>query len=284
MTVRDTLSRGVSALRTASIETPLLDASVLLADSLGITREKLFADLPVVLSPFAERVFLSRIESRASGRPIAYLTGRKEFWSLNFSVDERVLIPRPDTEILVEGALAILDRDRSLKTAHDACTGSGCVAIALGSARPDVAVSASDVSPEALAVFGENCLSLLGRSLPGYESDLLAAVPGKFDVITANPPYVERREAELMAARGWPEPFLALDGGGDGLDLIRRLIPQAAARLNSGGWLLVESGSDQTGRVVEAMKSAGFTRPSVLTDLAGRNRVSVGRMSWTKRR
>lgn len=280
MTIQETLRRGVATLQTARIDTPLLDASLLLADSLGITREKLFARMPGALSPFAEESFFSRIARRRTGVPVAYLTGRKEFFGLEFAVDERVLVPRPDTEILVEKALQILDADRKLTTVLDVCTGTGCIAIALKHERPDISVGGADISPDALSVFRKNARALVGIELPAWESDLCAAVPGSFDLITANPPYVESSYVARMLTAGCVEPTLALDGGPDGLDLVRRLVPQAAGRLKAGGWLLIEAGHDQAGKVAALLASRDFANVTTIPDLAGRNRVTIGQRSW----
>jgi release factor glutamine methyltransferase len=280
MTIQETLRRGVASLQAARIETPLLDASILLAESIGITREKLFTCMPGPLSHFVEESYYSLIDRRLGGVPVAYLTGRKEFWGLDFNVDERVLIPRPDTEILVEKALEVLESDRNLKTVHDVCTGTGCIAVSIKHERPDLAVSASDISFDALAVFVENCRSILGKNLPCMESDLLESVPDGIDVITANPPYVESAQVTRMMSSGWAEPHLALDGGSDGLDLIRRLIAESTKRLNEGGRLIIEAGHDQADRVAACMEDRGFREVTIARDLAGRNRVTSGRLSW----
>ena len=161
---------------------------------------------------------------------------------------------------------------------HDACTGSGCVAIALKSARPGLLVSASDLSPAAGEVLAVNSRRLLGEEIPFRVSDLLGQVAGRFDLITANPPYLSEAEVAAMAKLGWPEPALALRGGQAGTELAARLIAQAPGRLAPEGWLALEAAPGQFETLALAMRKAGFIDVSVDSDLAGRERVIVGRV------
>jgi release factor glutamine methyltransferase len=304
MTVREALREGAAAL--AGTETPFLDASLLLADSLGTDTTTLLASSPDAVGDTALDRYRSGLASRAVGLPVAYILGCKEFWGRKFKVDGRVLVPRPDTETLVEAALesgdAILagraSREPALRV-HEACTGSGCVAISLAADRPAWSVSASDLSEDALEVARLNAAALLDPGRPGgplgfLRSDLLSAVSDRaaddvaggtecalFDLIIANPPYVPRQEAEGLLTLGWSEPLMALDGGDDGLDMIRRLLPQAARALAPGGALLVEADGTQAEAVAELFRASRFVDILALRDLGGRPRVTSGRMPWT---
>jgi release factor glutamine methyltransferase len=160
---------------------------------------------------------------------------------------------------------------------HDACTGSGCVAIALATELPGRVVTASDISDEAARVFELNCARLLGRQLPFFRSDLLAGTPGPYDLVTANPPYLSDGEADDLAKVGWPEPDLALRGGSDGTTLAARLIGEAAGRVGTGGWLCLEAAPPQMNRLAALMDAAGFIHVEIARDLGGRERVISGR-------
>lgn len=301
MTARDALREGARILGAArdaegeGSETPSLDASLLLADILGMDRARLLASGPDELGPEEEGRYRAALAERASGRPVAYILGRKEFYGRSFLVDERVLVPRPDTELLVEAALAAGDAlaaggaaagsgPRALRL-HEACVGSGCVAVSLCLERPAWEVSASDISRDALDAAARNAAILIPEDRPGgplrlLESDLLSGVPGPFDLIVANPPYVPSLEADRLLSKGWGEPRLALDGGEDGLDPYRRLAPEAAARLSPGGFLLLEAGEEQAEELRSLLEAAGFEAVRTLQDLAGRPRVTEGRMPW----
>jgi release factor glutamine methyltransferase len=277
MTLRSLLAQGTSAMSLAQVDSPALDALVLLAFAAGTTKETLIACLPDQAAPGTAERYRECLARRAAGVPVSYLRGVKEFFGLEFLVDERVLVPRPDTETLVELARELIAADPGLRTLHDACTGSGCVAIALARVEPGLDVSASDISARAAEVFALNSQRLLGRQLPFVISDLLEAVGGGFHLITANPPYLAQEEVEAMAAAGWPEPPPALRGGREGTELAARLILQAPGRLAAGGWLALEAGPAQSASLAQAMAEAGFSDITVRQDLAGRDRVIAGR-------
>ncbi|MBN1838223.1 MAG: peptide chain release factor N(5)-glutamine methyltransferase [Spirochaetales bacterium] len=279
MTVGNALQEGQSRLFYAEVDTPLLDATVLLCEALQTTKERLLASLPEPLSAERYRRYRELVDQRSAGIPVSYLRGKKEFYSLEFAVDRRVLVPRPDTEILVEEALRILDAHPGLRRVHDACTGSGCVAIALKHERPYLEVSASDLEPEVQGVFEENLRRLLGGPpVPFALSDLLGSVAGPFDLITANPPYLSDREVDDLLKIGWPEPSQALRGGLDGTDLLARLIAQAPGRLARPGWLLLEAAPWQMERLSALLSGAGFQEVAVAADLGGRARVARARL------
>jgi release factor glutamine methyltransferase len=202
----------------------------------------------------------------------------KEFYGLEFYVDERVLVPRPDSETLVEQVLAIVRADPRLRGVHDACAGSGCIGIALKAAIPELELSASDISAEAGEVLCMNSERLLGLRIPFFCSDLLESVPGRFELIAANPPYLRDAEVENLGKIGWPEPLGALRGGADGTEIAARLIRSATSRLTPGGWLALEAAPDQILKLHALMDQAGFTLVEVAKDLAGHDRSIAGRI------
>ena len=254
--------------------TPRLDADLLLAFVLRITRAGLIARLSDPLPPEAAREFQVLVERRANLEPIAYLTGTREFYGLTFAVDHRVLVPRPETELLVELALehaARFPRDRELRVA-DIGTGSGAIAIAVAAHLPHARVLATDLSADALAVARANVerhgLGDRIALLQGYD---LMPIEGEIDLLLSNPPYTMLDEVEENVRRH--EPHLALDGGEDGLRVIRELIA-AAPRYLTKGAMLVEIGAWQ-GEAVRRMAAAAFpgARIAVHRDLAGLDRV-----------
>ena len=279
MTVRSLLKQGHDILTFAEVETPLLDALVLLAHALGVTKEKLMASLPDPVSEEQEAAFRALVDRRCAGTPVSYIRRKKEFYGLEFYVDERVLVPRPDTEILVDKVLQLLRGDPRLRRVHDACTGSGCIAVALKSTVPALEVSASDISAAALEVAAANAQAILGGALPTFSSDLLAAVPGPLDIIASNPPYLRDKEVADMRKLHWPEPELAFAGGADGTAVAARLIRAAPERLVPGGWLVLEADPGQMNKLYALMDQAGFHTIDVEKDLRGADRVIAGRLT-----
>lgn len=278
MTVGHALNRGKRLLFYAEVDTPMLDATVLLSEALETSKERLLASLPDPMDEEGFSRFRSFIDLRCAGLPVSYIRKKKEFFSLEFHVDERVLVPRPDTEILVEEALRTLKAYPQAKRVHDACTGSGCVAIALKYSIPELKVSASDISVEALQVAVRNARRLLPTArIRLYRSDLLAGVPGRYDLITANPPYLTDLEVENMRKVGWPEPELALQGGVHGTDLLHRLIRQSSRKLRSTGYLLLEAAPQQMPVLQRELEDQGFKGITVTPDLGGRDRVIKAR-------
>ncbi|MCA9540027.1 MAG: peptide chain release factor N(5)-glutamine methyltransferase [Myxococcales bacterium] len=255
------------------LDSPRLDAELLVADALGMDRVRLYLEHHKPLHADELTEIRARVQRRAKREPVAYITGRQGFWSLDLHVDARVLVPRPDTERLVELAVARLKGTETPRIV-DVGTGSGAIALALASERSDATVMAIDRSPDALAVARANG-ERLKLPVAWRQGDLLAGVDGPFDLIASNPPYVRRGDlANLMPDVRQYEPRLALDGGDDGLDLIRRLIPQAAERLVPGGALLIEIGHDQ-GPDVRALclADARFSAATVRLDYDKRDRV-----------
>lgn len=258
-----------------------LDAELLLSEALGLDRIRLIIESERPLAEHELSRYRELIKRRRVGEPIAYILGRREFFALPMRVDRRVLIPRPDTEILVESAL-LGTRDRHLYGRMlDLCTGSGCVAIAFAKERPTWRITAVDLSPDAAIVARENARRAgVIQRLCVLEGDLFAPLPegARFELITANPPYIPSADIEGLAAdvRDF-EPHLALDGGPDGLYITRRLVAQAMSYLNPHGLLALEGGFDQAPRVAALLEAHGFSEISRSKDLAGIERVVSGR-------
>lgn len=273
----EAVQEGKNRLHEAGLETPFLDSTLLLAEAGGISKEKLFASLREKIPEDVEKGYVKLIEKRLSGLPVSYILGRKEFYGLQFYVDRRVLVPRPETEILIDHVLEILSFYPRSKEIHDTCTGSGCIPITLAYRFPGLSITASDISEDALEVCERNSRQLLGEPLPVFKSDLLESVPGRFDIITANPPYLTENEIEEMKEANWPEPFLALCGGRDGLDLIRRLVPAALDSLRESGYLIIEAASPQCTEIEELFRASGYGDVRTIKDLGGRKRVVSGR-------
>jgi release factor glutamine methyltransferase len=272
VSVRDALDGAITAITAGGSPSPRLDAELLLADALGVTRGRLIIEPEMAVQGSAVRQFQSYVRRRSVERePVAYILGTREFRRLSLSVDARVLVPRPETELLVEVA-SELPHGMSVL---DCCTGSGAVALALKDEREDLSLTGSDVSQPALAVAQANA-ARLGLAVVWRRADLLDGLDDEFDVVVANPPYVEHAVlATLQPEVSRHEPKLALDGGVDGLDVIRRLIEQAGrSRITT---LAVEHGDGQADAVDQLSAAAGFTARDRRRDLAGFERVLVAR-------
>jgi release factor glutamine methyltransferase len=270
--VREALQSASTAIAAAGCETPRLDAEVLLADVLGVDRARLLTDRELTVAGPAVRAFQDAVRRRAFARePVAYITGRRGFRALELRVDRRALIPRPETELLVEVGLELPRGARVL----DVGTGSGAVALALAHERPDLEVSGSDIDPDALELARANG-ERLGLAVRWLQADLLAGIPDEFDAVLSNPPYVAEGERATLAAEILRhEPARALFAGSDGLDVVRALLAQLAARARVRAAAL-EIGMGQAGAVTELMRAAGFGEVHVERDLAGIERVVVG--------
>jgi release factor glutamine methyltransferase len=268
--VRDALDSAVVALEAAGVDTPRLDAEVLLAHVLGVDRARLVIDRERAVEGPAVRAFQDAVRRRSVGRePVAYITGVRGFRRLDLHVDARVLIPRPETETLVEAALALPHGARVV----DVGTGSGAVALALKDERPDLDLVATDTSPDALAVARANA-ARLGLDVALVQGDLLDGVAGAIDAVVSNPPYVEDG-APLMPEIARHEPAVALYAGADGLTVIRRLVAQVAA--SDARFIALEVGMGQAPDVAAVLRDAGFPDTATHMDLAGIERVVVGR-------
>jgi release factor glutamine methyltransferase len=269
---RDALEGAITAITAAGAETPRLDAEVLLAHVLGITREHLLTDRTLSVRGPAVRAYQDAVRRRSIERePVAYIVGSKGFRRLDLKVDRRALLPRPETELLVEVALTLPSGARVL----DLCTGSGAVALALKDERPDLDVSGSDLSGEAIALARANGESL-AIDVAWIQADLLDGIADQFDAILANPPYVAESERRHLAPEILRhEPPEALFAGADGLDVIRRLSTQLGPRTRC-AFLALEVGAGQAQEVAGLVGAAGFPRVQTERDLAGIERVVVG--------
>jgi release factor glutamine methyltransferase len=269
---RDALDGAITAITAAGCETPRLDAELLLADALGVSRERLVVDSDLVVEGPAVRVFQNAVRRRAVERePVAYILGRRGFRRLEVAVDPRALIPRPETELLVEVGLGLPRGARVL----DVGTGSGAVALALKDERRDLVLTGSDLSEDALALARANG-ERLGLDVEWLWADLLAGVPDEFDAVLTNPPYVaESARTSLAPEILRHEPPGALFSGLDGLDAIRALLAQVGAR-DRVQVVALELGAGQAGAVMELARAAGFTTVRAERDLAGIERVVVG--------
>lgn len=254
-----------------------VDAQALLCHVLQCSRSHLYAWPEQHLSDQQSSRFRSLLKRRADGEPLAYLTGYREFWSLNLRVTTDTLIPRPETELLVESALALLEPERNGRVA-DLGTGSGAIAAAIASECPRAQLVATDISDAALAVARDNFQAHgLHNVEPRQGSWLDALKPAeRFDLLLSNPPYVAENDPHLQQD-GLPwEPLTALTAGGDGLDDIRRLIADAPRHLEPEGWLLIEHGFDQGPAVRQLFQQAGYRAVSTQQDLARRDRLTRG--------
>ncbi len=285
-TIEEVVRWAADDFRGRGIESPRLDAEVLLARALGTPRIQLILDARRPLSAEELAGFREMVKRRRAREPVAYILGDREFYGRPFRVDARVLVPRPDTETLVEVAL---ERTRAVSLsmrALDLCTGSGCVAITLARERPTASVWATDVSEGALAVARDNALRLGAHRLALRQGDLFAAVPAgaRFDVVVSNPPYIAAGEVvDLMPDVRDFEPRLALEGGADGLAVLRRIVEGAGAHLVSGGVLAVEVGAGQAPVVAELFARAGFVDVEVRRDYARIERVLSGAFGGSPR-
>lgn len=278
-TSTDRLLRDGARLLAAISDSPRLDAELLLAHALGASREYLYRTLSATVPAEVEARYAASLGERARHRPLAQITGQRDFWSFSLSVTTDTLIPRPETELLVEQALSHI-LPQLPQAIADLGTGTGAIAIAIARERPQCRVVATDLSHEALAVARQNATALEAGKISFHFGDWFAALNGeRFAVIISNPPYIADDEWQETDAELGFEPRFALSGGRDGLADIRRIISAAPAHLDSGGWLLLEHGFRQAAAVQGLLKQAGFTSITTLTDLAGNPRVTEGQLA-----
>lgn len=288
-TVRRILDWTVAYLKEHGSDTPRLDAEILLAHARNCPRIQLYTQYDTPLTDSQRSTMRDLVRRRAAAEPVAYLVGHKEFFSLDVLVNRHVLIPRPDTETLVMTALdTVRERASSANSGGpdspadilELGTGSGCIAVALAKNLPFARVTAVELSPEAIQVARSNMeRHQLAEQITLLEGDLFAPVGGgrRFDVIVSNPPYVCREELEQLDPDVRDhEPHHALDGGPDGLDVIRRIVAESPDYLKKQGWLMLELSSEQASTVRQRMLERGFHNVQIKQDLAKRDRVVVG--------
>ncbi|NWG04015.1 MAG: peptide chain release factor N(5)-glutamine methyltransferase [Syntrophaceae bacterium] len=283
MNILECLNWSTKCLKNHPIENPRLNAELLLARSLHLSREGLYRNLHNSLQEKEQRMFESLIRRRISGEPLQYILGHQEFWSIDVKVDDRVLIPRPETELLVEQGLIVLSQTQSGRRPFvlEIGTGSGAVIVALTRERKDILGVATDLSRDALILAKENAKSVgVHHQIEFVNGDLFEPFrvlkrEGPFDLILSNPPYIQRHEIRTLAkeVRDY-EPLLALDGGVDGLKFYRRILSQVHFYLKPKGWLLLEVGQGQSPIVSKWVEEGGqFLKPESVPDLSGIERV-----------
>lgn len=273
------MTRMDAVLREARTRVDAADAEYLLAHALQKPRSWLFAHADDELPADVAERYESLLHRRAAGEPVAYLTGRRGFWHFELQVTPATLIPRPETELLVELALARLALDRPLRVA-DLGTGSGAIALALASERPNARVIATDASTGALDVARRNAQELRLANIEFRAGDWLAPLNGtQFDLIASNPPYIADNDTHLGEGDLRHEPHGALASGRDGLDAIRTIVRGAPRHLLAGGWLLLEHGWEQGEAVRDLLHASAFVEVDTARDLELRDRVTLGRMT-----
>jgi release factor glutamine methyltransferase len=276
MTVRQHLKSARDKL--AELSSGRLEAEVLLAHCLGSPRSLLYADPDLEVPNQRSELFQQLVERRLSGEPVAYLTGSREFWSLSLKVTPDVLIPRPETELLVELALKRIPRDGRWRIA-DLGTGSGAVALALASERRGCSVFGTDTSQAAIDLAGENAQRLAIENVSFTLGSWCKPLTGRFNLIISNPPYVARNDPHLSKGDCRFEPLRALSPGEDSLAALRSIAGESMGHLAPGGWLMLEHGPDQGEAVREILREREYMDIFTERDLLGHERVTGGRMN-----
>lgn len=275
-TVHDLLAAATAQLQAS--DSPALDAELLLAHVLGKTRSWLRAFDDHVLDFEAATQFAALLKQRKHGTPVAHLLGKREFWSLPLEVTQDTLIPRPDTELLVQQALGHIPANQKIRVL-ELGTGTGAIALALASERPRADITATDKSTAALTVAKNNAQSLSIEKISFIESDWFKMLSGQcFDVIVCNPPYIAEDDPHLTQGDVRFEPRSALVAGADGLTDLRHIIAEAKSHLFANGWLLVEHGFGQAAAVQGLFSDAGFVQVSCQHDLGGQPRLTKGQL------
>ncbi len=272
-TLSETVKNAELALEPHS-ESPRLDAELLLAKLLGLPRTALIARGSEPIAANEEGAYAELIAKRAGGVPVAYLTGSREFWSLPFNVSPAVLVPRPETEILIERALALLPADAACSVL-DLGTGSGAIALSLAHERPQWTITAVDISAAALEIAAQNAQRLQLPQVRWRQGSWFRPVPAeRFHLIVANPPYLAANDPALGVLHA--EPASALIAGPSGLEALDQIIAQAPMHLHTGGWLALEHGITQAAAVAHLLQQRRFDSVCTYDDLSGRPRVTLG--------
>ena len=281
LTIGSIITKTVPFFKERGLPNPRLEADLLLAGVLKLPRVKLYSEWDRPLEPAEVQQYREVIVKRVQGWPLAYLTGQKSFLSWEFQITPAVLIPRPETELLVEAVVEPF-KDRPGLIGVDVGAGSGIIAISLAKLLPSSSWYATDISSEALSVAEANAVQLgVEQQIQFLNGDLLEPLANSgvsFDIIVSNPPYIPSAEISALQPEVRQEPLLALDGGPDGLDLYRKLLPQAQKLLKAEGIIAVEHGFDQRNSLEVLFKESGFITESK-ADLAGWDRIMIGRKS-----
>ncbi len=276
MTHQEALSKGVSLLESENIADAKLDAWYLLSYVTGMSRASYIMEATSPIEDLALYKYQEFLYRRAQHEPLQYIVGEQDFMGLKFWVNDHVLIPRQDTEVLVEQALELIPSGSHVL---DLCTGSGCVLISLVALGQGLSGIGVDISPEARDVAKENGQRLVGDKAVFYKGDLFEPIHGRFNAIVSNPPYIPSQVIEDLEPEVKDhEPRLALDGTADGLYFYRKICAEAPDYLNEGGWLLVEIGYDQGQAVLELFEAAGFKEVEIVKDLSKNDRVVKGHL------
>jgi len=277
-TIREVLNWTRGYFKTAGITQPRLEAEILLAHALDVDRLHLYLTPDKPLTTDERDRYRTVVKERQSGTPLQHLTGEVGFYGLRFRAGKSALIPRPETEELLDHALRLAPRDRDIRCL-DLGTGSGVIAICLARYLPQASLTAVDISPDALLLANENAaMNGVDERIDFMESDWVSKVAGCFDLIVANPPYVDRDEIpDLPQEVRDHEPHQALDGGGGGLEQIDRLLRGVPEHLVPGGHMLMEIGASQGAKVSQRMTVVGLAEAAILADLSGKDRFAVAR-------
>ncbi len=272
-TIAQILASAARALRAYS-DSPRLDAELLLGKVLGLSRSSLIAHDARLLDATDERVYADLLDQRVRGVPIAYLTGAREFWSLPLILTPDVLVPRPETESLVQHALQVMP-ENAPASVLDLGTGSGAIALSLASERSCWDITAVDLSPQALEVAVQNSTALKLPRIKWRLGNWFGAVPGeRFHLIVSNPPYIAEGDRALAGLAA--EPVMALTAGPSGLNSLRAIIAQAPLHLHASGWLVLEHGATQAPAVSDLLAQHGFTSVTTFSDFSGKPRITLG--------
>jgi release factor glutamine methyltransferase len=277
MNIRKLLEQATQSLSASHAESARVDAEILLCHALAVHRSFIYANPELEVSARHRLDFRGLVRQRSLGTPIAYLTGTRSFWTLELTVSADVLIPRPETELLVETALSLIPAGTTQRVA-DLGTGSGAIALALAKERPRWEVHATDLSAPALEVAKENARRNGLEQVQFHQGCWTQPLDGTFDLIVSNPPYVAQDDVHLLQGDCRFEPRMALTPGGDGLSAFRQIATESRTLLNGGGWLLFEHGWDQGLALSAILKSAGYADIHTIRDLAGIERVCCGKV------
>lgn len=277
MTVKEILNYSIKILNENDIEDYRIKSKILISFVTGIQKESLIAHDNEKITDKQEKIIKKHIKDLVNGKPIQYITKNQEFMKLNFFVNESVLIPRPDTEILVEEVLDIAKKQEKKVKIFDLCTGSGAIAISLAKNLPNIQVVASDISKEALKIAKVNAQKN-EVNINIVQADLFDGINEKFDIIVSNPPYIKTEDIKMLAKDVQNEPFIALDGGKTGLEIYKKIIKNANEFLEPNGWLCLEIGYDQKEEIIKLINETNnYNNIYSKKDLAGNDRIVVCR-------